>query len=57
MANSRKNLGASASRHHFSVSRRVVWAASETMMVAFRNFENRFARLTAPCNMMEWSSD
>jgi len=34
MANFRKNLGAAANRHDFSISRQVAWAASETMMVA-----------------------
>jgi hypothetical protein len=34
IANSRKNLGASTNRCRFSISCRVAWAASETMMVA-----------------------
>ena len=34
MANSRNNLGVSPHRHYFSISSRVAWAASETMMVA-----------------------
>jgi len=34
MANFPENLRAFATRHRFSISRRIAWAASETMMVA-----------------------